>query len=646
MPADGSLPPDEQLSGGLSAIDDEARSVYSPAAYLADLLQLMDDRFRGAALTENRRSIKEIPLDSANTYTEIPYLDVVNEVLAGHLEVEPGTDPYEAMRGMTSPFGLPFSLAHARRQMYHQLAGVAPDELYRQYAVHPDPDVVAREYLRLSRETYDAVTTAATGEAEVKADYQLDAAPFSTLQAVDAFLAKTGLTGPELVTLLFGGLSAASTDSRGNPERTLAAGMFVHQGGSPVTLNPDEDMLVWADGSAFTRWRWFEQVNRFIRLAHGTDMPFIDLDLVLRSLCANVLDRAAVRTLAAVRQVSSALEIPVDVACSLVAPLNTVGIGDDQDPADLFDRTFNGRLADIDRTVLLASDFLAPAYRGFRRLTCAGDVLAPANKEYRQRVARALGLSETGLGQIVQRFRQEYHARREQSPFDEDEFGLPALSLLHRVSRLAAALELAPAELFDVLDALNGDPSIRARNTFDLLIDTPPTEQDAYRILAAGTVADGLWLIRTMTAVVRWLQAMDISGAELKEILGGSTRPASGVDGGDGGEEVSVLDELYQQFQGALLAPEVFVSQRFGERAARVLHDSLTSRPDGPVSRGTGGWCASTTPPPQRPPPMARSPVSHGSTRGTSSVSAWPTTSSRRSSTISSCAATWTATGP
>ena len=96
-------------------------------------------------------------------------------------------------------------------------------------------------------------------------------------------------------------------------------------------------------------------------------MPFIDLDLVLRSLCANVLDRAAVRTLAAVRQVSSALEIPVDVACSLVAPLNTVGIGDDQDPADLFDRTFNGRLADIDRTVLLASDFLAPAYRGFRR---------------------------------------------------------------------------------------------------------------------------------------------------------------------------------------------------------------------------------------------------------------------------------------
>ena len=168
-------------------------------------------------------------------------------------------------------------------------------------------------------------------------------------------------------------------------------------------------------------------------------MPFIDLDLVLRSLCANVLDRAAVRTLAVVRHLSSALDIPVDVACSLVAPLNTLGIGDDEDPADLFDRTFNGRLADIDRTVLLASDFLAPAYRGFRRLTCAGDVLAPANKEYRQRVVARWACPRPASAEIVQRFRQDYHALREQSPFDEDEFGLPALSLLHRVSRLAAA---------------------------------------------------------------------------------------------------------------------------------------------------------------------------------------------------------------
>ena len=59
-------------------------------------------------------------------------------------------------------------------------------------------------------------------------------------------------------------------------------------------------------------------------------------------------------------------------------------------------------------------------------------------------MARALGLSETGLGEIVQRFRQKYRALRETSPFDEDELGLPALSVLHRVGRLAGALEPRP----------------------------------------------------------------------------------------------------------------------------------------------------------------------------------------------------------
>ena len=74
---------DDHLSAGSSgAVEDQARSVHSPAAYLADLLQLVEDRFERAALLEARRRIKDIPLDAANTFNEVPYLDVVNEVLA------------------------------------------------------------------------------------------------------------------------------------------------------------------------------------------------------------------------------------------------------------------------------------------------------------------------------------------------------------------------------------------------------------------------------------------------------------------------------------------------------------------------------------------------------------------------------------
>ena len=93
MPADGSLPPAERPSDELSAIDDEARSVYSPAAYLADLLQLMDDRFRA------RRAHREPSVDQGDSARRGQHLHrgplprLVNEVLAGHVEMGPGDRP-------------------------------------------------------------------------------------------------------------------------------------------------------------------------------------------------------------------------------------------------------------------------------------------------------------------------------------------------------------------------------------------------------------------------------------------------------------------------------------------------------------------------------------------------------------------------
>jgi hypothetical protein len=587
VPEDGSLPSYERIFGEPGArMGDDARSVYSPAAYLADLLQLLDDRFEGAALMESRGRIKDIPLDAANTLTEVPYLDIVNEVLAEQLKVKPGEDAETAMTALTVPFAMPFSLADVRRRKYLQLAGVAPERLYRRFATDPDPDVIAREYLGLSRETYALVTTAATDAARVKAFYQLDGAEFDALKPVDRFLAATGLTAPELAELLFGRLSATATDpATGDPERTertLASSFFVHQGGPPVTVNAEEDTLVWTDGSEFEPWRWFERVNRFVRLAHAVALPFTQLDLVLRSLCDNVLDAAALRKLAVVRYLAATLELPLDVACSLVAPMDTLCIGDGDAPVDLFDQTFNGRFAEIEGAVVRGSAFVARAQRRHRTLTCTGDLLAPRNTDFRRRVVRALGLSEPDLTAIVQRFRRQYRALQETGPFDGDELGPAALSLLHRVGRLMGALDLAPAELFAVLDALNGDPSIGAHNTFDLLIDTPAREPDCYRILAGGTVEDGLWLVQTLVAVVRWMQATDLTGAELNEILGG-TAPEPAQEAARRTAAVAVLDELSQQFQPVLLAPEVFVSDRFDERSARVIHDVLT-RDGGPVA--------------------------------------------------------------
>ncbi|MGH3976056.1 MAG: Tc toxin subunit A [Pseudonocardiaceae bacterium] len=143
-----SLPSYERLFGGLDfrAVD-ESWTVYSPAAYLADLLQLLDDNFTTAALTQPRRrpDLKKIVLDGASTFTESPYLDIVNEVLGNLI----GEDPDEKLATLQFPFDMPFSLRHERLRKYLHHLQVSPVELYRLFASNVDADVVAREYLGL-----------------------------------------------------------------------------------------------------------------------------------------------------------------------------------------------------------------------------------------------------------------------------------------------------------------------------------------------------------------------------------------------------------------------------------------------------------------------------------------------------------------
>jgi hypothetical protein len=72
----------------VTAPEDESRSVYSPAAYLANLLQLLEDVHGGAPaeLLARRPDIERVPLDAANTSTELPYLEIVNDVLGSQLD--------------------------------------------------------------------------------------------------------------------------------------------------------------------------------------------------------------------------------------------------------------------------------------------------------------------------------------------------------------------------------------------------------------------------------------------------------------------------------------------------------------------------------------------------------------------------------
>lgn len=76
------------------------RSVYSPAAYFVDLLLQLDrarpadgERSPGEVLRERRPDLPHIPLTCENSDTEIPYIDLVLEILEAHVafgRLDPG----------------------------------------------------------------------------------------------------------------------------------------------------------------------------------------------------------------------------------------------------------------------------------------------------------------------------------------------------------------------------------------------------------------------------------------------------------------------------------------------------------------------------------------------------------------------------
>ena len=507
-----SSPSYELLFGDLNfREDDDARSVYSPAAYFVELLALLEGTFDGSALLARRPDLKEILLDTENTFTESPYLDIVNEVL----ERLVGGDPYETLRTRPHPFELPFVLRNERLKKYLHYLQVSPDELYRLFAPRVDHDIVAREFLGLSPEDADFVTAELTEDADVKACYGLAATDsLAVLQEAERFAEATGLSGEQV--------------------RELAG-----TGGGGVTLSVDGTRLGWVGGGAAATFSgWFEHVNRFLRLARRTGLTLTELDMVLMTCGAGRLDRAALRAVAAVVRLRRDHDLSVAEVCELIVPVELPGLD-----------------------------------------SCSGDILAARNKDYLFRLAAFIDVAESDIAGIVRRYRERYNAL-EPSPFDQGELDQAAAAVLRRIGRLAGALGISVDELFDVLAALEGDPSLHRYTTFAVLGEAPAT-RDCYQILASTDPAAGLWLIQTLFAVVTWMQATGFGGQELADILG--SRPERQPEPDDS-EMIAVLDGLGRGFEQVAFGPSLFRSGRFGERAAKVVYDVLTAYDDGVVS--------------------------------------------------------------
>ncbi|MFI6323786.1 hemopexin repeat-containing protein [Nonomuraea sp. NPDC050556] len=290
-----SLPNYELLFGDLDFRKaDAARSVTSPAAYLVDLLRLLEDEIHGATLLDRRPDIREIPLDAQHTNDEVPYLEIVLEIL----ERLVGPDAYEKLRTAKFPFDKPFNLAYERLGVFLAERRVGREELSRLF--DRDADVLAREFLGLSPEMVDLVATARPNEADQRAYYNVNPDRRERLEDLadaELFRSRTSLSGAELEELL--------------------ASEFVRQGEGRVTARDGRLRLP----ARRELPEWMDRVNRFVRLAHRAHLSLPDLDVVLSACCGNRLDGHALRILATVVHVSRTLDLPIPVVASLVAPV-------------------------------------------------------------------------------------------------------------------------------------------------------------------------------------------------------------------------------------------------------------------------------------------------------------------------------------
>ena len=234
----------------------EGRSVYSPAAYLSDLLQLLEDKFSGGDKFFDRRSdVKGIPLNGENAFSEVAYLDIVNRILEKKIEKETDKNAYDNLREGTYPFHLPFDLEQKKYLQYLKFLEVAPSSIYQLFAEKPEADKVAKSYLKLTNEELNVIIQVPTNVEEFFKDhFGLDSDFYAKLSDLESFLEITNISLEDCHAVLFQNLSSTTKkkpegEAKWKPElELLANNSFINNGTNGYAfLENDDTKINWGE---------------------------------------------------------------------------------------------------------------------------------------------------------------------------------------------------------------------------------------------------------------------------------------------------------------------------------------------------------------------------------------------------------------
>jgi hypothetical protein len=207
----------------------ECKSILGPAAYLVDLLRLIDKAITvpntrhekpgdsipaGLTFNDRRPDISKIKLTCGNTNDLVPYLQIVNEILEKTLTKSLGPYVYKALTNIFYPFNLPFNLPLTQIRTYLAQNNTSLSEIYQAMDKAPDASLsiaAAREYLNISQEelvnleeqTVAQLPTVLTNNYGVT----VTASNLAGLNKVDTYVSQTGISLNDLHELLYQNLS-------------------------------------------------------------------------------------------------------------------------------------------------------------------------------------------------------------------------------------------------------------------------------------------------------------------------------------------------------------------------------------------------------------------------------------------------------
>jgi hypothetical protein len=492
---DTGIPDWETLFGSLDFCDcAHCNSVYSPAAYLVDLLHFLDTRPSTTAGTSaygvlaapggggqpaRRPDLGHIELTCEATNTRLPYIDLVNEVLenavapvaevpqttgdAASLRAHPehlSTAAYDEVAGAVYPFGLPFSLWAAEARLYLDHLGVSHADLLERLATAAGPDASDVAAARLNLTPLDRqVLTGTSGRPAAELWGMGGGTWMAQLRGdIPRLLHQAGIGYEDLLEVLDCGFVSA-------PEQVR---IEFSEPGCDLSTADAPDM------TAAT----FDRLHRFLRLRAKLGWTTGEVDAAIEVLGGGTLNEALLTRLGDVVRLAADLRVPVLTLLSVYrATVFTTGFGDDE---SLYHQVFLARSVSNEPGVFgldPAGTELAAAGAGVTISEHADEVLGP------------LRINGEDLAALLE-------------ATVADELTLANLSALHRHAVLARALRLRVAEVvalrelsgLDPFDA--ADPSATVRFT-DL----------AHKIGASRTT------IGELAYLLRHRQAVGLGGA-------------------------------------------------------------------------------------------------------------------------------------